>query len=96
MRRVATRRPHRLQPANAAAQRRVDHRFRLTRRNLPTQFYKVVLHELGHTQGLAHCPAPTCFMRDAAGGNPTTQETGFCPRCTTHLRRRGWQLPPAS
>ncbi|RSK24015.1 Zn-dependent protease [Hymenobacter metallilatus] len=70
--------------------------FRLRHHNLSTQFYKVVLHEIGHTQGLPHCPEPTCFMRDAEGGNPTDQETGFCPRCTGHLRAQGWALalPP--
>ncbi|WP_139921228.1 zinc-dependent metalloprotease family protein [Hymenobacter sp. DG01] len=76
------------QPGRAA----VASSFRLRQRQLPTQFYKVVLHEIGHTQGLPHCPAPTCFMRDAEGGNPTDKETGFCSRCAKQLRQRGWAL----
>lgn len=31
------------------------------------QFAKVAIHELGHTQGLPHCPVKTCLMRDAEG-----------------------------
>lgn len=29
--------------------------FRLSKNKIALQFYKVVLHELGHTQGLPHC-----------------------------------------
>lgn len=76
------------QPGRAA----VVSSFRLRPRSVSTQFYKVVLHEIGHTQGLPHCLEPTCFMRDAEGGNPTDAETGFCPRCAARLRDRGWQL----
>nr|WP_262904869.1 hypothetical protein [Hymenobacter pini] len=79
------------QPGRAA----VVSSFRL-RRNVSSQFYKVVLHEIGHTQGLPHCPVPSCFMRDAEGGNPTDAETGFCARCAKYLQRLGWPLaaPP--
>ncbi|TYZ14482.1 Zn-dependent protease [Hymenobacter lutimineralis] len=70
--------------------------FRLKRRNLSTQFYKVVLHEIGHTQGLPHCTTRTCFMRDAEGGNPTDEETSFCRACTGHLQSRGWKLASQS
>jgi archaemetzincin len=31
-------------------------------------------------------------MRDAEGGNPTDEETGFCPSCKEFLIRKGWQL----
>lgn len=54
--------------------------------------FKVAIHELGHTTGLPHCPVKTCYMRDAEGGNPTDEETGFCPDCTRHLRKRGWRI----
>ncbi|AHJ97395.1 hypothetical protein [Hymenobacter swuensis] len=76
------------QPGRAA----VVSSFRLRPRSVSTQFYKVVLHEIGHTQGLPHCPEPTCFMRDAEGGNPTDAETSFCPRCVARLRDQGWAL----
>jgi archaemetzincin len=55
-------------------------------------FYKVVVHELGHTAGLPHCPEKTCFMRDAEGKDPTGEEKEFCKRCTEHLKNKGWKL----
>jgi len=57
-----------------------------------TQFWKVAIHELGHTSGLPHCPVKTCFMRDAEGGNPTAEEKEFCPTCKATLIKQGWQL----
>jgi archaemetzincin len=66
--------------------------FRLKKERLTTQFYKVSIHELGHTQGLPHCPDPTCFMRDAEGGNPTDDEYHFCINCMNYLKRHGWKL----
>ncbi len=47
---------------------------------------KEVVHELGHTWGLAHCPDPRCVMhfsntlRDTDGKGPD-----FCPRCRANL-----------
>jgi archaemetzincin len=55
--------------------------FRLSKGNKNTQFYKVVLHELGHTEGLPHCPTKTCLMRDAEGKNPIDEEKDFCLKC---------------
>ena len=55
-------------------------------------FFKVVIHELGHTAGLPHCPTASCFMRDAEGGDPTGQEKEFCHRCKTFLQQQGWRL----
>lgn len=66
--------------------------FRLSKKNQSEQFYKVVLHEIGHTQGLPHCPEKTCFMRDAEGGNPTDKETGFCDSCRNYLKGKSWNL----
>lgn len=66
--------------------------YRLSQKDLPTQFYKVAIHELGHTQGLPHCAEKTCFMRDAEGGNPLNEEYRFCASCKTYLTRRGWKL----
>ena len=50
-------------PGNAC----VASSFRLNPKNKNEQFYKIAIHELGHTQGLKHCPDKTCFMRDAEG-----------------------------
>lgn len=66
--------------------------YRLSQKDLSTQFYKVAIHELGHTQGLPHCPIKTCYMRDAEGGNPVNEETGFCPSCRSFLVDKGWVL----
>jgi archaemetzincin len=66
--------------------------YRLTKNKLNEQFYKVVLHELGHTQGLPHCQIKSCFMRDAEGGNPLDEEKNFCPSCQSFLISKGWQL----
>lgn len=66
--------------------------FRLKKETIASQFYKVCVHELGHTQGLAHCKEKTCFMRDAEGGNPVDEETDFCPSCKKHLIVKGWKL----
>ncbi|URC14417.1 Zn-dependent protease [Flavobacterium sp. B183] len=66
--------------------------FRLSKQNKSAQFYKVVLHELGHTEGLPHCPVKTCLMRDAEGKNHLDEETDFCFKCKKHLIGKGWKL----
>lgn len=66
--------------------------FRLTKQRQQQQFYKVAIHELGHTQGLPHCSEATCYMRDAAGGNPLDEEHSFCSDCKSFLVSKGWQL----
>ena len=47
----------------------------------------VVLHELGHTLGLAHCTTKGCVMRDARGSiDPVDESTGhFCAECAARL-----------
>lgn len=55
-------------------------------------FWKVAIHELGHTTGLPHCPVKTCFMRDADGGDPTSDEREFCSKCKAVLVQNGWKL----
>lgn len=77
-----------LRPGNAC----IVSTFRLSKSNLNNQLFKVAIHELGHTQGLPHCSDKTCFMADAEGGNPTDQETGFCPKCKARMQKKGWQL----
>ncbi len=49
-------------------------------------FYKVVIHEIGHSMGLPHCSNKTCFMRDADGKDTTDEETSFCTKCKQHLQ----------
>ena len=56
------------------------------------QLYKVAIHELGHTQGLDHCPDTTCIMQDAKGHNTTANESGFCKICIAKLKAKGWQF----
>ncbi|WP_273007107.1 Zn-dependent protease [Chryseobacterium sp.] len=66
--------------------------FRLNKENMDEQFYKIAIHELGHTQGLPHCPEKMCFMRDAEGKNPTNEETDFCKKCKTFLINKNWKF----
>ena len=67
--------------------------FRLSPSKKSQQLFKVAIHELGHTQGLDHCPSENCFMRDAGGRNITDQLTGFCESCSRFLRYKGWTIP---
>ncbi len=64
--------------------------FRLDKNNVFEQLFKASIHELGHTQGLDHCPDKTCFMRDAEGKNTTNEEKDFCPKCKAFLTSKGW------
>ena len=66
--------------------------FRLSKTDLLSQFFKVAIHELGHTQDLNHCPVKTCFMRDAEGKNLTGEEKEFCPKCKAVLVEKGWKF----
>jgi archaemetzincin len=75
-------------PGNAC----VASTFRLTETKKLMQFFKVAIHELGHTQGLPHCEEPSCFMRDAEGKNPTNEEKDFCKKCKNFLIKKGWQF----
>ena len=59
--------------------------FRLNNTNTDEQLVKLVLHEIGHTFGLHHCPEKKCLMRDAEGGNPLNEEEGFCEECERKL-----------
>jgi archaemetzincin len=65
---------------------------RLSKKNINEQFFKVAIHELGHTQGLDHCLNNTCIMTAANGKNNTDREKGFCARCKSFLEKRGWNL----
>jgi archaemetzincin len=64
--------------------------WRLRSRTSEEWFYerlkKVVLHELGHTFGLDHCPTRGCLMEDAKGRVSTVDaETDFCEDCRAEL-----------
>ena len=66
--------------------------FRLKGGNQLEKLFKVAIHELGHTQGLPHCPNQTCLMRDAEGKDHLDEEKEFCPRCKAVLIKAGWNL----
>jgi archaemetzincin len=66
--------------------------FRLKKEKIPEQFYKVCLHEIGHTQNLKHCPDQGCIMRDAEGKNHLDELNSFCRSCTKKMKKRGWHL----
>jgi archaemetzincin len=66
--------------------------YRLSKEETDLQLFKVAIHELGHTQGLAHCTVTTCFMRDAEGRNLTGEEKEFCSSCETCLIAKGWKF----
>jgi len=54
---------------------------------------KVVVHEVGHTLGLPHCPRPGCLMEDAGGKAVTTdREYDLCSLCRARLAHLGWKL----
>lgn len=60
--------------------------------NKQEKLFKVAIHELGHTQGLPHCPVKNCFMRDAKGKDILEEETNFCSNCKEVLVHCGWKL----
>jgi len=66
--------------------------FRLKGGNPLEKLFKVAIHELGHTQGLPHCPNQTCLMRDAEGKDHLDEENEFCPRCKAVLIKADWNL----
>lgn len=51
---------------------------------------KLMLHEMGHVEGLPHCrKAKTCIMRDAEGKNHFSELNDFCSSCKVHLIDKG-------
>ncbi len=66
--------------------------FRLSKKNTEEQYFKIAIHELGHTQGLYHCPDKLCMMTAAEGKNNTDKEKGFCEKCKAFLEKKGWNL----
>ena len=71
--------------------------FRLKGKNRDEKLFKVAIHELGHTQGLAqtntkHCPEKKCLMRDAEGKDHLDELRYFCSKCKPILIKAGWEL----
>ena len=56
------------------------------------QLFSVILHEIGHAQGLRHCPDEHCIMQDAKGGNPFSKTSTFCAKCKAFMRSKNWRL----
>jgi archaemetzincin len=65
--------------------------YRLKRKS-HANLYKLALHELGHNSGLPHCEDDHCYMRDANGGYPLDELTGFCSSCREDLQHQGWNV----
>ena len=71
--------------------------FKLKGNNKLEKLFKLVIHELGHNQGLAltkndHCTEKTCFMRAANGRDHLDELKMFCPKCKSVLIKAGWKL----
>lgn len=56
------------------------------------QMFCVMLHEIGHAQGLRHCPDTTCMMQNAKGGNPFSRTNVFCDKCKNYMKSKSWRL----
>ena len=56
------------------------------------QLFSVILHEIGHAQGLRHCPDEHCIMQDAKGGNPFSKTNTFCAKCKKIMQGKHWRL----
>jgi len=55
---------------------------------LRERLLKEVVHELGHTFGLRHCPNPSCVMSFSNSVLDVDRKgPGFCPRCRERLLR---------
>ena len=59
-----------------------------SRKTYRRYFRDLVLHEVGHTLGLDHCPLRRCLMADAKGNalrSARASSGHFCPRCTARI-----------
>jgi archaemetzincin len=61
-------------------------------KNNKEQFFRIAIHELGHTQGLPHCPNASCLMQDAKGKSIPVFVKDFCKECKNVLVKAGWLL----
>lgn len=55
--------------------------YRLKGKTKLQKFFKLSLHELGHTRGLKHCSDKKCIMRSAEGKDHFNELNDFCSRC---------------
>lgn len=58
---------------------------RIKGENKLEKLHKLVLHEVGHTQGLKHCQSVGCYMNDAKGKDHFNQLKDFCSACKNKL-----------
>ena len=57
---------------------------------LVDRMVKEVLHEIGHTVGLAHCRAPWCIMHPSRWPEEIDlKDAAFCPPCVSVLNGTG-------
>lgn len=66
--------------------------FRVHKDKEKEELFKVAIHELGHTQGLKHCPMATCYMRDANGKGVSPEIKDFCKDCKAFLIKKNWKF----
>ncbi len=58
------------------------------------RLHKVVIHEVAHTLGLAHCPDQHCAMReDRSLDDLDTSPSRFCARCQVALKKAKKRRP---
>jgi archaemetzincin len=66
--------------------------YRLNKKNVNEQLFKIVIHEHGHNLGLQHCPAYGCYMKDAKGKNHTDGLFHFCANCSREFSKNNWDI----
>lgn len=66
--------------------------FRLKGVNTKEKLFRSAVHELGHNEGLPHCPDEACLMKDAKGKDIFNEVKVFCNNCKQTLAKAGWML----
>lgn len=66
--------------------------YRLNKKRVNDQLYKIVIHEHGHNLGLPHCPSKGCYMMDAEGKNHTDGLYHFCTKCAKEFEKNNWDI----
>lgn len=70
----------------------IESSYRLNKKKVKEQLYKIVIHEHGHNLGLPHCTSKGCFMMDAKGKNHTDRLHHFCPKCQKEFQKNNWSI----